>query len=170
MCLPHFAVIKFHKPSLPCFQRSTLTGRGWSFKFMQPAQLYSLQKRSANVLKQVDWKLTGIPAGAKPEGWCKFIRTSMGSWCLEQSQLVSHVFSFLVAGWLNVHCVICGFGSSLHYPSTATTPPDIPNFISTRGPSVGLNFRRPALLAHVSTVVRAFQRESDPLCETFARH
>lgn len=47
----------------------------------------------------------------------------------------------------------------LHYPSTATTPPDIPNFISTKGPRVGLNFRRPALLAHVSTVVRAFKEK-----------
>lgn len=46
----------------------------------------------------------------------------------------------------------------------------IPNFISTKGLSVGLNFRRPAQLAHVSTVVRAFQRESDPLCETFVGH
>lgn len=35
---------------------------------MQPAQLDSLRRRSVNVLEQVDGKLTGIPAGAKPKG------------------------------------------------------------------------------------------------------
>lgn len=57
---------------------------------------------------------------------------------------------------------------------TSPQPPQhlqtIPNFISTKGPSVGLNFRRLAQLAHVSTVVRAFQRENYPLRKTFAGH
>lgn len=57
---------------------------------------------------------------------------------------------------------------------TSPQPPQhlqtIPNFISTKGPSVGLNFRWLAQLAHVSTVVQAFQRENDPQRKTFAGH
>lgn len=57
----------------------------------------------------------------------------------------------------------------------ASSPPPhhlqtFPNFISTKGPSVGLNFALLAQLAHVSPVVQAFHRENDPLCGALAGH
>lgn len=64
---------------------------------------------------------------------------------------------------------------SVALPASTSSPPlhylqIFPNFISTKGPSEGLNLALLAHLAHVSPVVQAFRRENDPLRGALAGH